>query len=49
MCQKSIKRPLNDSSSQPKQNLKRLRLIDGKRLMHSKTKKKLVPQELFLR
>ena len=36
----TTKRVLNDSSSQPKRNLKRPRLVDAKRLMHSKNRKK---------
>ena len=38
--QTTTKRLLNDSSSLPKRNIERLRLADGKRLMHSKNSEK---------
>ena len=36
----TTKRVINDLSSQTRRNIKRLRLADGKRLMHSKNSEK---------
>ena len=45
--QTTTKRGLNYSSSQSKCNVERLRLADGKRLMHSKHSKKLVAPSVY--